>query len=770
MGGGDQVLQRGTDLGPAAGLQTAVRVDPQAFRRDRREAGAQQPRRLLGARHPGRVDVVHAGPGLPRVAVGGQFAGDLHVGTGGLQADHVGVEVVDGPHDVTELGVAHVGVDLGAGTHPAGAEPEGLGGPLQIGGPAGRAQRQGLAQRGFVDLDHGGPRGLQVGHLVAQREGDLAGGVREGLVVADEGPGQHGDRTREHALDRAVGEGLGVRRPAHGHRLRARDVTGQHGRTDVAGAVGLHPAVPGGQVPRQPLGEVLDHVVALGLAVHQHVQAGLLLEGDDLPDLRPDALLVALRVDPPGPQVGAGRTQLAGLREGADGGRRQRRQPQVSPLGGGALGVRLGAARVGRGDRAGAGADGGVPGDGGARSGGQVGAVRGEFGGDRAGAAGQALGEGDGLRRLLPGEGEPAQDLRLDVPLRRRVQRHVQQGAGGRHVHAVGQTEQGAERGQGARQVVHPDVAAVDDARDQALARQTAHGGQVPQVGRGGLGEVQRQPLDRRLGQDRQGVAQAVEVRGDEQPGTVGERAQITVGAGGGVEFGRRAVLDQGRLVELHPLRAGRAQVGEDLRVHRQQPVEEGEGLEARGGAGRRLGEQQVGDRADEHRAGRQTQRERLPQLRDLLARVGGEHRVRTQLRHKVVVVGVEPLGHLQRRHVLGAARHGEVPVERVGGHGVPVPRGDGADHDGGVQHVVVVREVAGGHLVDTGLDELTPVAGAQPGGGGVEGVGGDPALPVALDGLLQFPVGALARIAVHGGVHGGGRTVHGDLLRETNP
>lgn len=73
------------------------------------------------------------------------------------------------------------------------------------------------------------------------------------------------------------------------------------------------------------------------------------------------------------------------------------------------------------------------------------------------------------------------------------------------------------------------------------------------------------------------------------------------------------------------------------------------------------------------------------------------------------------------------------------------VPCGDGADHDAGVQDVVVVREITGRHVVDAGLGELLPGSAAQFGGGPPEGVRVDAALPVALDGLLQFTVPTLA-------------------------
>lgn len=320
----------------------------------------------------------------------------------------------------------------------------------------------------------------------------------------------------------------------------------------------------------------------------------------------------------------------------------------------------------------------------------------------------------------------------------------MEQRAGGGHVDPVGQAEQGAERAQGPLQVVHPDVAAVDDPRHQPLARQPGDGGEAVEVRGGRAGEVEGEPVDGGLGQDGEGVAESVEVGGDQEFGPVGERAQLAVGAGGGVQFGGRAVLDQGGLVELRPLGAGGPQVGEDPRVDGQQPVEQGERVEVGGDAGGGLGQQEVGDGARDDRAGCEPEPEGFPQLFDLLGGVGGEDRVRPQLGYQVVVVGVEPLGHLQRRHVLGAAGHGEVPVQRVGVHGRAVPLGDRADHDGGVEHVVVVREVAGGHLADAGGGQLLPVAAAQSRGGGAQPVGVDAALPVALDRLLELPALAL--------------------------
>lgn len=202
------------------------------------------------------------------------------------------------------------------------------------------------------------------------------------------------------------------------------------------------------QIAGQLLGEVLHHVVAFGLAVHQDVDPGLLLEGQDVPDLVLDALLVPGGVDPAGPHVGPGGAQFVGLRERADGRGRQQREPEVRALGEGPLGVRLRAPPVGVGDGRGTGPYRGVAGQFRPGAGGQIGAVGGEFGSDGIGAPCQTARQDGDLLRLLPGEREPAGDLRIDVALGVCVQRYVQERAGRRDVDPVRETEEGAQRGQ----------------------------------------------------------------------------------------------------------------------------------------------------------------------------------------------------------------------------------------------------------------------------------------------------------------------------------
>jgi hypothetical protein len=75
------------------------------------------------------------------------------------------------------------------------------------------------------------------------------------------------------------------------------------------------------------LREVLHHVVALRLAVDQHVEPHLLLEADHALDLGAHAPVVGGLVDLSLPQLGSGPAELGGLGIGPD--RRGREQGQV---------------------------------------------------------------------------------------------------------------------------------------------------------------------------------------------------------------------------------------------------------------------------------------------------------------------------------------------------------------------------------------------------------------------------------------------------------
>ena len=211
-------------------------------------------------------------------------------------------------------------------------QPETGHGPEQIVSPVGAAQRQAFAERGFVDLDHGDARGFQVGDLIPDGQGDLAAHHLPRQIVAHERPLQYRDGSGQHPLHRAGRSRPRIRRPAHGHRTRTGHVAPDDRRRHAAAAIGLHPPVLGEGEPVQLLAEILHHVVAFELAVHQHVQPDVFLPAHRLVDPRLDLPLIRRFRHP---SLGHGRPGLADLGrlwEGADGRRREQRQAKPGVL------------------------------------------------------------------------------------------------------------------------------------------------------------------------------------------------------------------------------------------------------------------------------------------------------------------------------------------------------------------------------------------------------------------------------------------------------
>ena len=180
------------------------------------------------------MDVPHARTQLALEAVLGHGGQNVHARARGLDGGHVGIQVIDRVDDDVELGVAQVGVDLGGGRRAAGGQAEGAHRPLQVVGPVGQPQRQGLADGGLVDLHDGDAGGLQVGDLRAQGERQLVGDLGTRDVVAHEGPGHDRHRPGEHALHGLVGQRLRVGAPDHGHGLGPGDVAPQDGGAGAA--------------------------------------------------------------------------------------------------------------------------------------------------------------------------------------------------------------------------------------------------------------------------------------------------------------------------------------------------------------------------------------------------------------------------------------------------------------------------------------------------------------------------------------------------------
>ena len=468
-------------------------------------------------------------------------------------------------------------------------------------------------------------------------------------------------------------------------------------------------------------------------------------------DLGAHRALVARVVQPAGLVFAAGMADFHGLRERADGGGREARQAQLRRLLGRALAVGTFALAQVAADLGNGGLHHGVVHAGrlGARR--QRGLVGGQLGGHGGAAFVDGACQQVQLIELLAGKGQPGPHLRVQALLAGQIDRHMQQRARRRQPQALAQS-----RGQRLHPVQHgvqvgfPDVAAVDDAQRQhlVLRQQVDQRQHVVAAVDGvhmhaGHGQVGRQ-----VGV----VLQLAEVGGQQQLYAAG--LELVISQVEGVAPVLIQLGHQNRLVDLHPFGARIGQRVQQLGVNGQQAVEQGQLV----GIVLGLAQRQVSHRADHHRLGLHAERLGLGQLRQQARCVQLELGVGREFGDDVVVVGVEPLGHLARGHAVRAAaagrfaggggapaRHAEVVVQRVAVKALHA-LGQVAQGKAGVQHLVIERKVAHRHPVQRGL--VGPVARAQGLAGAQQLVAGALVLPVRLEGEFQFTARADARVA----------------------
>ncbi|KAF3806612.1 putative 5-methyltetrahydropteroyltriglutamate--homocysteine methyltransferase, partial [Colletotrichum gloeosporioides] len=605
LGGVDHVGQRSLGLGPLAGLQTAVGVDPELLRAETvvkhlLDAGLDL---LLGG-NTRRVDVVDTRADVAGVGLLLEDTEELGVRLAVLDGQDIGIEGSDGVEEVLELGVAKVRVDLSGVLDTGGGQLEGVNSPGEVSLTllAG-AERETLTESRLVDLDDVDAGGLEVDDLVAESQSKLLG--LDGLVnvVTGERPAQAGDGTSKHALHDALGVSSSVLGLLDGHGLvvAARDVTDNDGGTDAAGSVGLDPGVGGEDVTVHALTEVLNHVVTLGLTVDEDVQVKLVLDGDDIVHLLLDELLVLLSGNLTLGELVALDTDLLGLGEGADGGGREERKVQVLLLGSNTSGeLRLAVVHL-RGDLRLALLDVRVVGAGRRSAGLDVLGVGIKLGLD-GGSVGDGLGNGGNLNGLLGGEGEPGVDLLRELLL------------GGKSVGGVEEGRRGgdddtvlAELGNslldgvnGAREVGLPDVTAVDDTGGQDLL-----GAELLNDGAELLGVADKVDVEAvdvaDGGEDVKVVDDVTEVGGQNQLGEAGGGESLVGGLEGSLGL-LGEVEDEDGLVNLDSLGTSGLELLQELNVDGDELVEQRDGVNGLATVG--LSQVEERDGADKDGAG----------------------------------------------------------------------------------------------------------------------------------------------------------------------
>ena len=368
-----------------------------------------------------------------------------------------------------------------------------------------------------------------------------------------------------------------------------------------------------------------------------------------------------------------------------------------------------------------------------------------EFGFDAVAAAIERFFQDAQLFQFLQGVGEPVFDFRIEAVFLVEVHRHVQERAGRREPEAV--AEAGADGFEGVEQAVEvgfPDVAAIDNAEGDDFGRRQ----QVNQLVdfAGGVDSVEVDAIDRQVVQEIEVVAEVAEVGGEQDF----RRGAVQLVVGG---FDRLAPVfvqggNQAGFVNLYPFGTGLRQFVQQLFVNRQQALQQGEAV----AVVLALAEPEVGDRADDDRLDAfHAERLRFLDLLQEALRVEFEAGVRVKFGDDVVIVAVEPFGHLAGGNAsalvqrAAAARGTEEGIQLVAAAFVGALR-QVAEGNAHVEHMVVQGEIAHRHKVKTGL--VLPVAGAQRFGDVLQFGGGGLALPVGFLREFQFTFRADTRKA----------------------
>lgn len=370
---------------------------------------------------------------------------------------------------------------------------------------------------------------------------------------------------------------------------------------------------------------------------------------------------------------------------------------------------------------------------------------------------GQVTEEGQ-FGEFFVSKGEPGFDFGIERGFEAEGDGAVKEGAGGgepKFALRVGGAEV-ADGGEGGGEVGFPDVAAVDEAEGEDAAGGEA-AGEGFDLGGGADGVVVEGVAVEGAGEV-EVVPEFAEVGGEEDAEVRDVVFEGGAGAGEEIFLLVGEVEGEDGFVNLHPGGAPLFEAAEDFQVNGEEAVEEVEAIEVGVGGVVDFAEGEVGDGSEEDGFGGEVEGAGLVEVADELGGGEAEGGVGGELGNDVVVVGVEPFGHLAgwSGGVVGGAagtRGGtagnEEALRETGVLAVPVEaRGDVAEHAGGVEDMVVEGKIAAGDEVDAGLELAEPVGAAEVGAGLFQFLEAEAALPVGFGGGFEFAVVADAGVA----------------------
>ncbi|CAI6097068.1 unnamed protein product [Clonostachys chloroleuca] len=624
LGGVDKVDESLLGLLPLAGLETAVRVDPELLRLEVSKHFLDAVLDLLLAGNTRGVDVVDTRANVARVSLVDEDLEELGIRLAVLDRENISVKSSNSMEEVLELRVAEVRVDLSVVLDTSSAESESLDGPVEVGSTllAG-AERETLTESRLIDLDDTDTGVLEVNNLVTESKSKLLS--LDGLVdiVTRERPSEAGDGAS------VGGEGVAV----------------------------------------QALTEELNHVVTLGLTVDKDIKVKLLLDLDVLLNLLLDELVVLSLGDFTLGEAVTLETDLLGLREGTNSSGREEGKVELLLLkrnSGGELRLAL---VVSLGDLGLAVLNLGVVGAAGRGTSLERLGVGLELLADSSRALSDGLGNSGDLNSLLGGEREPVGNLSVELLLASESVGSVEEraGGGGDDTVLAELLNSSLDGLNSTLEVGLPDVTAVDNTgREDSLGAQSAN--HLIEL----LGVTDKVDVDGVdvLGENIQVVDDVTEVGGEDELGDlVAEAGELLVSRlEGSLGLGRE-IEDQSGLVNLDGLGTSLLELDKKLLIDGQKSIEKVNGVDGLVTVG--LSKVEERDGTDENGAGLDASLLGLVESSNslgLVSELEGLAVLKSGL--DVVVVGVKPLDHLQARNVntvlLVATAHGEVLVDEV--------------------------------------------------------------------------------------------------------
>ena len=174
LGGVDHVGQSSLGLSPLAGLQSAIRINPELLRLEVDQHLTDTVLDLLLRWDTWGVDVIDTGTDVAGVGFVDEDLEELGIRLAVLNGENIGIESSNGMEEVLELRVAEVGVDLGRVLDTGNGEAERLDSPIEVCLTLlTSSEGKTLTESGLINLNDEDTGSLKVNNLITESKSKL---------------------------------------------------------------------------------------------------------------------------------------------------------------------------------------------------------------------------------------------------------------------------------------------------------------------------------------------------------------------------------------------------------------------------------------------------------------------------------------------------------------------------------------------------------------------------------------------------------------------